>query len=77
MESSVQIMRDLNIGSFEGGDAVDRFYTVGGFDARRYFARQGIAATPEHIAAYAMLKEHGSPITEANIDFIVGQISGN
>lgn len=69
MENTVALLQASGVDT-----TVDDFYTTVGFDARRYFAQEGVEATPEKVVAYSILRNAGKPVTLANIEFVVGQL---
>lgn len=72
--NAMELLRKSGVKIPSTDDAADQFYTQHYIDATRWFAARDIVATPDRIAAYAALKSRGAPVTDANIDYIAGQL---
>jgi len=58
----------------ETEDAQNEFYTKYYLDANRWFSARDIVSSPDRIAAYSVLKSQNKPVTEANIEYVAGQL---
>lgn len=76
MQDAVSMMQSFGV-QFDPETGVDEFYTQIGYDARRYFVANGIETTAESLTAFAILKAQNMPITERNIETLLGQLSAN
>lgn len=74
VSASLEVLRRNGITVPEGDEAIDDFYTNHYLDASRWFAARDIVASPDRVAAYAVLKKENKPVTAANIDYISGQM---
>lgn len=72
--AALSLMQSAGAKIPQGKSATDEFYTRYQLSAERWFGDHGIAATPDAVAAFALLKGNGKPITIANLQHVAAQL---
>lgn len=76
VDNALAVMRQAGIKAPSGKAARDEFYTNHYLDAARWFGARNESLSPARAAAYSILKQNNKPITEANINAVIGQMKG-
>ncbi len=74
VNEALAVARSAGVKVLDGKLAVDEFYGSYYLDASRYFEANGRPASPQGIAAYAILRQQKKPITPRNIEFVTKQL---
>lgn len=74
VDAAIGVLKKAGANVPAGKEAVDEFYTKFTLDAERWFNARGIPSSPNLVAAYALLKQNGKPVTPANLDYVAKQL---